>query len=442
MALEHKAFTNKFADLVAGLQYSIQAISDECLEKLITEETYQAILHLNKTPGDKARLLLDNVGTTIRKDPTTFNIFLKVLSKFDEHSKVNLEQELVDLKNRAQIDNPRDELHREFHSIEYSKPHESYKKPEEATKESQQTSEISGVNNTDNAEVHCNCKDTIPQQISESSVANSNNVGAYSIEEIQTTPSSMAFQRVSDARRHDSKGDSHIEDSIECIKIVMEKLNFANLDMKEKKSELRTLKGQIEELKVENVRLKEEKETLMRTLDHLTDSLNKKEENIAQLEKNLSETEKQRYEALRQRKQSQTQVENIKLLNSSLITDVEELKKDLESVQKLYNEVDKKTKEYDVLEAKYDQMYAELTEEVCREQDISLQLHNMYEDDQRRRSKLYKKVCILISVPLIVFLLAFIAFAICLEDSENNNIKKCLKNAYVVRLIIEYLSRS
>ena len=142
MALEHKAFTNKFADLVAGLQCSIQAISDECLEKLITEETYQAILHLNKTPGHKARLLLNNVSTTIRKDPTTFNIFLKVLSKFDEHSKVNLEQELVDLKNRAKKDYPQDELHTEFNSIEYSKPHGRYKKPGESTKESQQISPL------------------------------------------------------------------------------------------------------------------------------------------------------------------------------------------------------------------------------------------------------------------------------------------------------------
>lgn len=79
---EYKIFHSKFSELVTGTANSIDEIADKCLDsKLIAQETHEKVLQLNNTSKDKARLVLSNIGDTIKNNPKYFYKFVTILEE-------------------------------------------------------------------------------------------------------------------------------------------------------------------------------------------------------------------------------------------------------------------------------------------------------------------------------------------------------------------------
>ena len=81
----HQVITNKWPELVQRIKHSADTIADNCRAKgLISEETSAKITDITKN-SDKARLLLNNVLTTIRAKPHLFEAFMGILEEDISH---------------------------------------------------------------------------------------------------------------------------------------------------------------------------------------------------------------------------------------------------------------------------------------------------------------------------------------------------------------------
>ena len=81
-SFEYKIFHSKFSELVTGTANSINEIADKCLDsKLIAQETHEKVLQLNNTSKYKARLVLTNIGDTIKNNPKYFCKFVTILEE-------------------------------------------------------------------------------------------------------------------------------------------------------------------------------------------------------------------------------------------------------------------------------------------------------------------------------------------------------------------------
>lgn len=109
--LEHRAFNNMIPVLVHVIQYSVGAISDECLaRRLVGEDTYSSILEKEDTSANKARLLLTNISTDISLKASRFGDFADILEDIESCSELAqaLRDELRDLQDRAKRGQPQD----------------------------------------------------------------------------------------------------------------------------------------------------------------------------------------------------------------------------------------------------------------------------------------------------------------------------------------------
>ena len=105
---QHQAFNNKRDDLVTGIKHAVNSVADKCLTKrLISEDTYDEVTQSEKENGQKARQLLRNISTGIQKDPSSLDIFIKLLNETDcKDVAENLQKEWRDLENRLTIQQP------------------------------------------------------------------------------------------------------------------------------------------------------------------------------------------------------------------------------------------------------------------------------------------------------------------------------------------------
>ena len=107
MSAEYRAFINKFADLVTGINHAVSPIADRCLAHyLIDQETYEKVLQKGDTTQDKTRLVLTNITSRIKFKRERFYDFVRVLKEVCEEIAKDLEDELEDVKNRAKISQP------------------------------------------------------------------------------------------------------------------------------------------------------------------------------------------------------------------------------------------------------------------------------------------------------------------------------------------------
>lgn len=106
MSKESQAFKNKFPRLVVAVGPSIKSITDECFGNgLISLDTYDELLELEKVFSDKARKLLRNILTNVEKDSSCFDKFITVLNGTECGAiGEELMGELRDLENRSKIE--------------------------------------------------------------------------------------------------------------------------------------------------------------------------------------------------------------------------------------------------------------------------------------------------------------------------------------------------
>ena len=374
MSLESKVFNSKTSELVIGTAGSISEIADKCLESnLIAQETYEKV-QLDKTPKDKARLVLSNIGSRIRNNAAHFHNFVDILEKISSCEELGsvLKHELKNSKCKDQPD---------YHAIQETQP--------------------TGHNS-------------------------------------QTIVPATTWLP-----------PDHIDSSIEDLKKVIERLNFATFDNKEKESKLRSLETELEDIKTENIKIKEEKENYCHKISKLTEQLERKDQKLDQLESRLSAAQKERYEDTKEQRQSQRHIETITTMNAELAIRIEQVKSEKEDIQRELNRVqeqyniiaDVRAEELGLLEARYGEIHEELQnaiEELNTERRSSKHLQNF----KRRISRVHiitKVVFIFIVVIVIVFAVTLVAFSICLEDSDNYNIEKCSQS--VVNIIAEYMSK-
>ena len=75
--------------MIPVLQNCIGSVADGCIsDRLISDDTYAAMLELNMTNADKTRKLLMNVKQTISMNSEAFMKFLEVLEKVGECSQL------------------------------------------------------------------------------------------------------------------------------------------------------------------------------------------------------------------------------------------------------------------------------------------------------------------------------------------------------------------
>ena len=109
MSAESRAFINKFADLVTGINHAVSGVADRCLTRnLIARETYDKVLQTGDTTQDKTRLVLTNIASRIEYNPKRFHDFVIVLREVLSCEEIvkGLEDELEDVKNRTKISQP------------------------------------------------------------------------------------------------------------------------------------------------------------------------------------------------------------------------------------------------------------------------------------------------------------------------------------------------
>lgn len=410
--LEHRVIKSKFQELVQGIKHSVSQVSDKCLEsELITDETHAKLLQLNYTEEKQARILLTNVSTTIHTKHGSFERFATILKEATstEHLGICLNSELKNFKDRAKI-----------------------------------TQEGSSSRSTSPIE------ETLEHEPRDKAYDLTDNMTVTSIEE---------------ETRHQLKTPAHKSGTIERydnsmreLKNAMENLEYAKFDTLQRESKIKVLKKEMKDVKEENCKLKEESKNYHETLDELQNLLRENqytlENKTQQLECKLSETEKQKYRETQKREEAEEQVRFLKLLKSELsnkkselsnemirlILDKRELQQDLEEVNKLLLEADRRSRECDALEAQYEEVCEQLQEvkaEVKKEQDTSQHMYTEFQEERKRFMK-YScfAFCIIITVVIILALVTVI-FAYCLEDKENNNIKRCVKT--IINDVIEYL---
>ena len=241
----------------------------------------------------------------------------------------------------------------------------------------------------------------------------------------------------------------HIDSSIEGRKKVIERLNFAKFDNKEKESKLRSLETELEDIKTENIKIKEEKENYCHKISKLTEQLERKDQKSDQLESRLSAAQKERYEDTKEQRQSQRHIETITTMNAELAIRIEQVKSEKEDIQRELNRVqeqyniiaDVRAEELGLLEARYGEIHEELQNAI--EELNTERRSSEHQNFKRKISRVHiiaKVAFIFIVVIVIVFAVTLVAFSICLEDSENYNIKKCLQS--VVNIIAEYMSKN
>lgn len=237
---------------------------------------------------------------------------------------------------------------------------------------------------------------------------------------------------------------------VEELKEILEKLHFSKLDNIEKASQVNALTKRMKAVEEENTELKNEKKkynetlcNLKKKLEELNPKLNLK---IPELKSKLAKIERQKYEEVIKGKNLEAKVQFLENVNSDLshaikelLTDKNVLLLDLQQMQNLYRETDERSKKCDDVKAKYDAMRKELqdvTDKLNQEQDTSLHMYNMFQNERRRH--LMYRCCgyCLILVVVILFAIVIIAFGYCLEDSANRNVKQCIQR--VVSNIIEY----
>ena len=81
MKKESQVFRTMFPKLVDVLQFRILSVADGCVGKgLVSMETYQSLLELNLTKGNKTRKLVENVEHTIAQQEGAWDEFLAVLT--------------------------------------------------------------------------------------------------------------------------------------------------------------------------------------------------------------------------------------------------------------------------------------------------------------------------------------------------------------------------
>ena len=108
---QHQAFNNKREELVVAIQSSVNTVADKCLGKgLITEETYNEVIQVDKEKSVKARNLLRNISGGIQEDPSCFDTLLKVLREAScGNVAEKLHHEWKDLENRGTYKQPVDD---------------------------------------------------------------------------------------------------------------------------------------------------------------------------------------------------------------------------------------------------------------------------------------------------------------------------------------------
>lgn len=405
MSAESKAFTNKYAELVVCIQNVVMDLSDKCLGKnLISREVHDEIMQTD-IKGNKARLLLKSISDRIQERKDTYKDFIAILEEdpyCDEAAK-SLSCELQDVENRANISQVTIDTH------------------------------TTDAHTTD---AHCSIELSTAKKVMSTahSLKGSSKEIASSIEEVQISSSSEYVCKQSHDPQNiasnttdstDSCGN-HIDTALIGIKEVLGNLQNAKLDNHQKSAQLLSMQDEIGRLKEEHAKIKKEKNEYFNTIENLNRLIKSKEDILSEKSKELDNTkiklarsEKEKDHEIRRRKQSEEQ--NISLNSSFICTANEkrELEAQLKEAEELYHARERKLEELDDVLTEYEQ--------VCeKEQFLSREVYSMSQEKSKRRSKLYRYAFCIIAVIVMAFAVLIITFAYCLEDQENNNIRKCI----------------
>ena len=393
--------TDCYSELKREIKFCIHFISDECLSKgLITQETHTEIYDL-ESKDKQAKVLLDNVSTSIRRNSDSFEQFATILE-----SKGYTNQ----LGNK--IREKRRHLSEDREASEDSSETSGTESGDEKLAEPDYFQEEL----TNQATLPTSVQET--EQYEKSKLRKRKLVSSYPSVKRNSATELLYDSAITDARR------------------AIEALQYAKLDHEEKEAQVRALKKDMRCVTKENIALKKEKKQYSDTLQQLEELWKENDEKlkkrIDELETKLSEAEQQKYNEVRMKEGFESLVEYVLKEKSELSSDIQrivqekrDLQRDLDKVHALHSETKQRCSELEDIKTGYEELCGELQIEVQLEHDASKIIHTEAQDRWRSFLKcLCRAACVIVTVVLIMFGV-LVSMAYCLEDAENRNIRQC-----------------